>query len=70
MKVGDLVEVKSADDEFIHGTGTYLGIETTWKDWHMVYIIHPWYLTPPDFRGTPFDEPYWVLEVIDGKDEC
>ena len=69
MQVGDLVEVKAADDGFVYGVGIYLGIETTWKEWQMVYIIHPWQLSRSDLRGTPFDEPYWKLEIISKKEE-
>ena len=64
MKVGDLVRVKAPDDERVYAVGVYLGVKTTWKDWHMVHIIHPWQLGSTNYDASPFDEPFWKLEVI------
>jgi hypothetical protein len=69
MKVGDLVEVVSADHECIYGVGIYRGIKTTWKEWHMVYITHPPEACSPDLEGSPFDEPYWEFKVISNNEE-
>jgi len=64
MKVGDLVRVISTDDDLVYGVGVYLGIETTWKDWYMVHVVHPKGMSSPVLTGTPFDKPYWKLDVI------
>jgi hypothetical protein len=69
MQVGDLVVIKASDDGLIYGTGIYLGVKTTWKDWHMVHLIYPWFLQGSDLQGSPFDEPYRKLEVINNKNE-
>ena len=66
MKIGDLVKIKSnsGDDvNKVYGHGIYLGIKTTWKDWHQVFVIHPKHMQHRHKQPTNFDD-FWELEVV------
>ena len=55
LKVGDLLKIKSASRSIVMEYGIFLGMETTWKEWHRVWI---------NGKEYKFDEPFWELKVI------